>query len=136
MSLTGDLAELGYCTDEWERWQNGSCGEYAVALIRLRPELKFGAVGTWAAQFEASHFFAHSNTWAYDSAGMHRLPYFGLDPEYSGETMLVSQDPRAWDLPLTEEEVLSAIGHAQRNGILSGRYPKVRQPRRRTTRVN
>jgi hypothetical protein len=85
------LQQRGYCTDEWWRWQQGQCGTYAVALMRLRPQLRFGTHGiTRAGGGDASsgwspeHHFAHDDTYAYDSAGRHPLPYHGVygDADY------------------------------------------------------
>lgn len=67
-----DLAEAGYVTDEWKRWQQGDCYTYAHALLQLRPDLHLGSLD------QGMHLFAHDNTHAYDSAGKHCLPYAGV----------------------------------------------------------
>lgn len=71
-----DLRAAGYITDEWERWQQGFCDLYALALMDLYPALRFGVLldSDWCER----HFFAHDDQWAYDSAGRHPLPYYGV----------------------------------------------------------
>lgn len=79
------IAAAGYVVDGWKEFQQGYCGEYAAALIATYPRLRFGVIGdTEAGEGDASegwmerHYFAHDDTYAYDSAGRHRLPYLGI----------------------------------------------------------
>jgi hypothetical protein len=126
-----DLQQRGYCTDEWSRWQQGQCGTYAIALMRLKPQLRFGTLGsTRTGDGDASsgwtpeHHFAHDDTYAYDSAGQHPLPYHGVhgDADYYE----LDGAPGDWDR-LSEEgsgepDIADAQEHARRNRILDGDY--------------
>lgn len=114
MSPTLDeYTAAGYVTDEWERWQQGSCLEYALALISIRPHLRFGSCG--AHDSPATHFYAHDDRHAYDSAGRHVLPYHGIDGSLTCTTL--DDDPRDYDVP-DVAQIPAAIEHAERNGIL------------------
>jgi hypothetical protein len=123
-----DLARAGYVTEEWGRWQQGCCGTYAIALTRMRSGLRFGTLGvTGNGSGDASggwmpaHHFAHDDAYAYDSAGRHPLPYYGVhgDMDYSE----LDGDPADEGLPdsegTTETAIRDAQDHARRNGILS-----------------
>lgn len=125
------LQQRGYCTDQWWRWQAGQCGTYAVALMRLRPQLRFGTLGiTRAGGGDASsgwtpeHHFAHDDAYAYDSAGRHPLPYHGVYRDY--DYCELDGDPGDW-ARLSEEgtgepDIAAAQEHARRNRILDGGY--------------
>ena len=73
-----DLTELGYVIEGWREFQQGSCLEYAYALLILRGDWQLGTNGD--DHNEVQHFYAHDDTHAYDSAGRHPLPYLGIDP--------------------------------------------------------
>lgn len=121
-----DRAAAGYCIDEWQRWHQGQCGTYATALIRLNPSLRLGLSGYADGEFfDWQHAFAHDDTWAYDSAGRHLLPYLGIDGQFDME----ERDQIDWGLAEDESgpegpeaNIADAIAHATRNGILEGRY--------------
>jgi 8-oxo-dGTP pyrophosphatase MutT (NUDIX family) len=127
MDSLDEVAKAGYNIDGWDRWQQGNCGTYAHALIKMKPDLKFGVAGTkWIDEdgWSVEHIFAHDKTHAYDSAGKHPLPYYGVhnDMDYNE----LDQDEDDWS-PLQEEgtgdrEVAEAQEHAKRHGILEGRY--------------
>ena len=133
-----DLHQRGYCTDEWTRWQQGQCGTYAVALMRLRPGLRFGTLGITKAGagdpssgWTPEHHFAHDDTYAYDSACRHPLPYHGVhgDADYYE----LDGEPGDWD-QLGEEgsrepDIAAAQEHARRNRILDGPQAATRQTR-------
>lgn len=127
MSTTLDrLADAGYCTVDWRRWQQGMCGTYAYALIQTDPTLRFGALGESESDggWRLSHHFAHDDRYAYDSAGRHPLPYHGIN----GHLDLCHLDQHIDDYaPLDEEgtdeaEVTDARTHAETHQILHGRY--------------
>ena len=113
-----ELAERGYCTDEWSRWQQGGCYTYAHALVQLNPQLRLGALGR-DEESAGSHLFAHDDTHAYDSAGRHDLPYHGVNGSLRHAELDVGPD--WYDYP-DEEDLPAAIDHARRNGILTGRF--------------
>lgn len=99
-------------TDQWRTWQQGGCLEYALALISERPTLRFGSLeddeGT------VVHHFAHDDTYAYDSAGRHPLPYRGIDGDL---TPLLDDFPTDYDEP--DPELLpDAVAHIRRNRTL------------------
>jgi hypothetical protein len=133
--LLSDLHAAGYVTDEWNRWQQGQCGTYALALIRLDPSLRLGVSGlTETGNGDASggwmplHFYAHDNTSAYDSAGRHPLPYHGIDASMDYHEQ--DADPAEWEL-LAEEgtgehDIKNAQDHARRNRILARPNREVR----------
>lgn len=104
------LAASGYCTDEWARWQQGGCLEYAVALTRARPALQFGTL--YDDEDCQSHHFA------YDSAGRHPMPYRGVDGDLRAG---LGEDP-AWYDEADPDDVADAQAHIERNGILQGRF--------------
>lgn len=65
------------------RWQTGQCGTYARALQLLRPALRIGVLGVRDCDgFQAAHFIAHDDIWAYDSLGRHTLPYLGVNNQF------------------------------------------------------
>lgn len=125
------LAERGFCIDEWERWHQGCCGTYAVALIQLHPALRFGLIGDLeddeflGTTFNWCHAIAHDDEYAYDAGGRHRLPYHGAWGDYHGQEL--DLNPADYGIPDedpgdNEETIADAIAHALRNGILEGRY--------------
>jgi hypothetical protein len=118
-----EVAAAGYNTDEWSTWQQGKCGTYACGLQQLKPDLHFGTIEG------GSHFFAHDETHAYDSAGRHPLPYTGIEG-HPGEVELHSS-AEYWGVPHDEHgpegsegHIKAAMEHAQRHGILEGRYQR------------
>jgi hypothetical protein len=122
----------GYCTEEWHRWQQGYCGTYAVALAHLDPSLRLGVIGRTqngdgdaSEGWTPSHWVAHDDAYAYDSAGRHPLPYLGL---HLGRNDYAEWDAVWDDWCLEDEEgtddddILAAQAHARRNGILTGEH--------------
>lgn len=110
-----------YCTDEWRRWQQGECLAYAVGLQRLDPTLRIGTLYEVDGEFcRELHFFAHDDTFAYDSAGRHPLPYLGVTVIADG--MRLDEQASEYDEP-DEADVNDAAIHAGAHGILTGRYP-------------
>ena len=101
-------------TDEWERWQQGGCLAYAVALQRLSPALRFGTLND---DDSPVHHFAYDDEYAYDSAGRHSLPYRGI----SGALEYCPNESADWYEEVDENEVRDAQAHAIRNHILEGR---------------
>ena len=119
-----DLRDRGYCVEEWERWQQGYCGTYAVALIRLAPHLRFGVLAeSFDDGWSIGHFFAHDDHFAYDSAGRHPLPYKGIEGDF--DVMLLDQSEA--DFGVLEEEgakasdIKAAQSHARRNLLVPNR---------------
>lgn len=121
MSLA-DLEAAGYVTEDWKRWQQGNCGGYAAAMIQSYPGLRLGGLDFWGEGW-AQHFVAHDDTHAYDSAGIHLLPYRGVD---GGATWM----PDIGDLDehgltetygecgdYTDEERAAVLAHATRNRL-------------------
>lgn len=81
-----DVAAAGYVVDGWSRWQRGECAEYALALIKENPHLRFGVLGESdlgdgdaSEGWSERHCVAHDDDYAYDSAGRHPLPYRGVE---------------------------------------------------------
>lgn len=123
-----EVAEAGYVIDEWERWQQGHCGTYALALIQQYPQLRLAAAGlTENGGGDASdgwmtlHFYAHDDTTAYDSAGRHPLPYLGIH-EGAMDYAELDTPPGIWDIlyeeGTDEDDLADALDHAQRHGII------------------
>lgn len=104
-----------YIKDEWNRWQQGGCLEYAIALTRVNPLLLFGSLykvdGNYAL---ATHHFAHDDSFAYDSAGRHPLPYRGIYNQ--ADEVGLNEDPKWYD-EADEIEIIAAIDHIFRNRI-------------------
>lgn len=125
------VALAGYCVDEFERWCQGDCDTYAVALMRMKARLHFGVAGQLTGTLETidrdgwmpRHFFAHDEHWVYDAAGMHpREGYAGIHGDF--DYVEFDGDPADWD-PIDEDLIEAAQDHARRNGIFSGRYGPV-----------
>lgn len=58
-------------------WDQGLCGDYAVALQQLHPGLRLGVIGVKQSYgFDAHHYFAHDENFAYDVTGAHPLPAY------------------------------------------------------------
>ncbi len=98
-------------TESPDRWQNGDCGAYAVALRSKFPHLKFGTLGEYVEDgkyFEESHYFVHDDAFAYDSLGAHPMPYRGtdidLDAECDQETWYYDE-PHPDDLAAAEAHI-------------------------------
>ena len=108
MKSLQELSESGYCIDEWRRWQQGYCLEYAHALLSLNSSLRLGVLDS------GNHFFAHDSQYAYDSAGRHELPYMGVHGDMSQS---LDQNPDWYDIP-DDDEFPDAISHIIRNHIL------------------
>jgi hypothetical protein len=131
LTLAG-LREAGYVTEEWQTWQQGHCGTYAVALIRAYPHLRFGTIGLTengggdaSDGWRPAHHFAHDDTCAYDSAGRHQLPYYGVQPG-TADYYELDGDPADEGLPDSEAGpegsaawLAAALLRARRNGILN-----------------
>jgi len=99
--------------DEWSRWQQGGCLEYAHALLSLNPALRFGSLDDDDAS--GVHFFAHDDTYAYDSAGRHPLPYQGIDGTLFP---MLDDNPEDYDEP-DPSLIPDAVAHILRHGILA-----------------
>ena len=119
-----ELAAAGFVTDEWDRWQQGLCGTYAVALLRAHPQLRLGVLGQSepGGGWRLTHFVAHDATHAYDSAGTHPLPYRGVHDDC--DVLLLEQDPDWYGLPEEEAgpdgselDLAAATDHAHRHQI-------------------
>lgn len=132
MSLA-DLNARGFITDDWERWQQGDCGTYAVALLREYPHLRLGGIDFWnftgpdGEQYDnPGHYVAHDDHYAYDSSGIHPLPYTGVDADGSGRWLPDIGDPEHWGLSENYGEcgdyddgsLADAIRHATTHNIL------------------
>jgi hypothetical protein len=113
-------------TEDWKRWQQGDCGGYAAALIVTYPHLRLGGID-WRNDegFDCpSHYVAHDDHFAYDSAGVWPLPYGGVDGD--GRWLPDMGSLREHGLTneygecgaFTEEEHDAAISHATRHGLL------------------
>lgn len=130
------LRGRGYNTDDWKKWHQGHCGTYACALMRMDPRLRFGTAGyTDKGGGDASegwtpvHHFAHDDHYAYDAAGRHPLPYYGV---HGGlDYAELDDDPEDHGLPDAEagpegsdHHIAQAMEHARRHGILEGRFER------------
>lgn len=61
-------------------YQQGLCGTYAATLIHMNPHLRLGVAGqSTEGGWNPTHYYAHDDTYAYDSLGSHPLPYHGID---------------------------------------------------------
>ena len=125
--LPAGVIDARLCWADWERWQQGGCGAYALALVGLDPALRLGATGFRGRDgaFRPDHFFAHDDSYAYDSHGQHHLPFYGVDRDFAEVVMGTSAD--RWALSEPEPEVAAARQHALENGILEGRYGTARR---------
>lgn len=125
-----ELFDDGYCIEGWGEWQQGLCGTYATALMELDPSLRFGGI-----DFDndpgfdnPTHFVAHDDEYAYDSAGRHPLPYEGVHG--GGRWLPDHGTPEHFGLPQDEvgedarPYIEAAKEHAIRNGILEGRHER------------
>ena len=93
------VRRAGYATEDYERWQFGQCATYARALMQMKPGLKFGVMGVGSGEHKyPTHFFAHDNRYAYDSAGRHPLPYRGIT--HHADYCDLDQDPQVRQCPL------------------------------------
>lgn len=112
-----EVANAGYNTDEWKRWQQGECGTYAAGLKKLNPKLRV------AAGDDGEHFYAYDKGFAYDSAGRHPMPYRGIEGQLQHVQRNANLDHYGegpgW---AADEDIQAAADHAQRHGILEGRY--------------
>lgn len=108
-----------WCMDEWEKWQIGGCREYAAALIWGWPRLRLGTFGDRVVDGEhvsdtESHYYAHDDQYAYDSAGRHPLPYLGVGEPADWSQLDV--DPDDVDDP-RPELIPEALAHIERNAL-------------------
>ncbi len=130
------VRRAGYATEDYERWQFGKCATYARALMKMRPGLKFGAMGVGSVEHKyPTHYFAHDSRYAYDSAGLHLLPYHGIT--YHADYSDLDQDPHGPGVPpdACEQDIVDAQDHARRNGILAGRHQRHRDEAGRRLRA-
>lgn len=92
------------------RWQHAHCGTYARQLQVLRPDLRIGMAYDPERGKMYHHYFAHDDEHAYDSLGIHDLPYRGPYPTGIVE-LDQSSPPQGWSIaPKREEE---ARAHAE-----------------------
>jgi hypothetical protein len=101
--------------DQFDRWQQGECGTYAVALQKLKPGLKFGTLAD--ADNVETHHFAYDDTHAYDSNG--RTPLAELSKR--APQVWLNEDPNDYGLPHSVSDargVDDAIEHARKNRVL------------------
>lgn len=128
------LAEKGFCTDEWQRWHQGQCGIYALALIALNPSLRLGLIGELEGPFFSwQHVVAHDDEFAYDAGGRHRLPYFGAWGDFDHVELDCTPSDYAFDTEQAGPDgaaanIAAAKAHAVRNGILDGRFEPTGAP--------
>lgn len=109
-----ELAQAGYVTDDWDKWQGGGCLEYAHALHQKYPHLGIGALVEHDGEFtREQHFFAHDDDYAYDSAGRHSLPYRGVHDDFDMQSGIDLDDFDEPDPNLVAE----ARQHIDRHGI-------------------
>lgn len=112
------------CEDEWGIWQKGYCGTYAFALKFFNPSLKpYAGIMLWGDSRVHTHIFMCDDKYAYDSAGKHSLPYYGVDVNSWQEVELIDLD----DFAIMDDEAgpegwfywfNRAIQHIVRNRIL------------------
>ena len=112
--------------DDQRRWMYGRCSEYATALHRRNPDLKFGM---WVQHHPATedpdespfrdahegytpfHVFVHDDEHAYDVMGTHKLPYEADHPDLESRYGLSREDVVGqWGESEPEEED-EAIAH-------------------------
>lgn len=104
----------GYITDQWPDWQQGGCGAYAGVLSGFCPWLE-------ACQLDdGGHFYMTDGTWAYDSAGRHKMPYYGLGYPYPKDSLEegIELADHTWIPEYGHPEWNEAVAHLLRNGIL------------------
>jgi hypothetical protein len=119
-------------------WTTGMCGDYALALQELRPDLRIGmhvesypnadlnpfttdpevwseAMDNEEQGWTPNHVFAHDDRYAYDALGRHPLPYdqSGLHTQLN----LTREDVEAQGWP--EGFIDEAKQHIRENNILS-----------------
>lgn len=130
MSLA-DIAARGYVTEDWAHWQQGWCGGYAAALIHHYPHLKLGGIDFWdftgpdGEQYDnPGHYVAHDDTYAYDSAGRHLLPYKGVCgsgrwlPDMGSCEDFGLMDPYGECGDYDDAERAAVLAHATKHNIL------------------
>lgn len=117
----------GLAAESPDRWQNGDCGAYAVALRSKFPHLKFGTLGEYVEDgkyFEESHYFVHDDAFAYDSLGAHPMPYRGIDNDLDAE-----YDQESWDYDEPyPEDLAAAEAHIRVHSI----GPRLRDAKQRS----
>lgn len=128
MSTLAEYADAGYVIEDWQRWQQGDCGGYAAAMIQAYPHLRLGGIDfdNDPGYDNPSHYVAHDDDFAYDSAGRHSLPYNGLDSEMGGRWLSDMGEPDDFGLSerhgecgdYDDNERAAVIAHAERHGIL------------------
>lgn len=59
-------------------FQHGGCIEYANALKQRFPHLQLGTLVNPDDPDDWQHLYMHDGTYAYDSAGRHPMPYYGV----------------------------------------------------------
>ena len=102
--------------DEFKRWCQGGCLDYARALLRLYPELRPGSFGTEEfGYYQEDHYFAQDGTYAYDATGRHLMPYLGIDGK-DGRRQELDVNLDDYDEPY-EPDIADALEHIERNRI-------------------
>ena len=109
------------------RWSTGKCGTYACAVMKGKPGTRLGVAGyselgggDASEGWMPSHYFAHDDQNAYDSAGVHPLPYHGINNQF--DYVELNHDPKNWSLPqeegATPDTLQQATEHAHKIGVL------------------
>lgn len=119
-----EMERAGFITDEWAKWQQGYCGTYACALIEDDPSLRLGGLDFENSDedeyFAPTHYFAHDDKYAYDSAGKHPLPYKGVSGD-ALQSITDLGDPEDWgileDEGATPEDIEEAKSHVRRHKV-------------------
>lgn len=73
-------------------WQHGLCDTYAKALLDAYPHLRLGLLLEPESGRE-DHYFAHDDSYAYDSIGRHPLPYTGYGENAGTYVQALDVDP-------------------------------------------
>lgn len=75
-------------------WQHGLCDVYACALLHMHPQLRLGTLNVEEGGYVRElHYFAHDDTYAYDSLGRHALPYTGYGENEGDFICGLDEDP-------------------------------------------
>ena len=123
MNTLDDLAAAGFVIDEWARWQQGECGTYALALLAVYPQLRAGVLCD--NKHAEVHFFAHDDRFAYDSAGVHSLPYRGVHGNIPAMRLEQDFDWYGLEDDMLEQDLAAASAHIERHKIGPNRFVHV-----------